>query len=280
MPVDLHVHSSASDGVDEPAHVVELAASAGLSAVALVDHDTFAGIPAARAAARELGITFVSGAELSVDHDGRKMHMLMYFVDDTSTDIDSKLAELRAGRAVRNEQIARNLDELGYDITIDEVLAEAKGPSVGRPHFADVLVAKGYFNKRDEVFVELLHDGGAAYAPRERLTASEAIELANAAGGVAVIAHPATIAATADEYDALFAGLASVGLGGIEAYHSMHAPGLRHHLAHVAASLGIAATGGSDYHGVGKRDYRVGVGRGDLSVPESALEELEAQRNR
>jgi len=280
VPVDLHVHSNASDGVDAPADVIEFAASAGLTAVALVDHDTFAGIPEARTAADELGITFVSGVELSVDHGGRKMHMLLYFVDATATEIDAKLAELRAGRTIRNEQIARNLVDLGYDITIDEVLAEAKGPSVGRPHFADVLVAKGYFAKRDAVFEGLLHDGGAAYAPRKRLTATEAIELANAAGGVAVVAHPATISATADEYDALFADLTGVGLGGIEAYHSMHSPGLRHHLAEVAASLGIAATGGSDYHGVGKRDYRIGVGRGDLSVPDSALDELEAQRNR
>lgn len=259
---------------------MELAASAGLSAVALVDHDTFAGIPEARAAAKDLGLTFVSGVELSVDHDGRKMHMLVYFVDGECTQIEGKLAELRAGRTVRNEQIARNLIELGYDISIDEVLAEAKGPSVGRPHFADVLVAKGYFTKRDEVFEELLHDGGAAYASRERLTATEAIELANASGGVAVIAHPATIVASADEYDSLFADLAAIGLGGIEAYHSMHSPGLRRHLAEVAASLGIAATGGSDYHGVGKRDYRIGVGKGDLSVPDSALQDLEAQRNR
>lgn len=280
MPVDLHVHSNASDGIDAPAHVVGLAASAGLSAVALVDHDTFAGIPEARAAAQDLGITFVSGVELSVDHDGRKMHMLVYFVDSADTEIDSKLAELRAGRTIRNEQIARNLAELGYDITIEEVLVEAKGPSVGRPHFADVLVTKGYFTKRDEVFADLLHDGGAAYAPRHRMTAAEAIEMANAAGGVAVIAHPATIAASTNEYNALFAGLAEVGLGGIEAYHPMHTPALRQHLARVAASLGIAATGGSDYHGVGKRDYRIGVGKGDLTVPDSSLDDLEAQRSR
>ena len=257
---------------------MELAASAGLSAVALVDHDTFAGIEEARAAAANLDITFVSGVELSVDHDGRKMHMLVYFVDETDSEIETKLADLRAGRTVRNEQIARNLVGLGYAITIDEVLAEAKGPSVGRPHFADVLVTKGYFANRDEVFADLLNDGGAAYAPRPRMTATQAIEMAQAAGGVAVIAHPATIAASAQEYDKLFADLAQVGLGGIEAHHSMHTPGLRLHLAELAESLGIAATGGSDYHGAGKRDYRIGVGRGDLKVPDDALEALEARR--
>jgi len=279
VPVDLHVHSNASDGIDSPARVIELAASAGLSAVALVDHDTFAGIAEARSAASELGITFVSGTELSVDHGGRKMHMLIYFVDDSDTEIDDKLTELRAGRTIRNDQIARNLTELGYDIAIEEVLAEARGPSVGRPHFADVLVTKGYFTKRDEVFAELLHDGGPAYAPRPRMTATDAIGMANAAGGVAVIAHPATIAATAEEYDTLFADLVEAGLGGIEAYHSMHAPGLRQHLVQVAEFLGIAATGGSDYHGVAKREYRIGVGRGDLNVPDSTLDALEAQRN-
>lgn len=257
---------------------MELAASAGLSAVALVDHDTLAGIEEARVAAADLGITFVSGVELSVDHDGRKMHMLVYFVDESDREIGVKLSELRAGRTVRNEQIARNLVELGYEITIDEVLAEAKGPSVGRPHFADVLVSKGYFANRNAVFEDVLNDGGAAYAPRSRMTATQAIEMAHAAGGVAVIAHPATIAASAVEYDKLFADLARAGLGGIEAYHSMHTPGLRQHLAEVADALGIAATGGSDYHGVGKRDYRIGVGRGDLTVPDAALEALAAQR--
>jgi predicted metal-dependent phosphoesterase TrpH len=278
VPVDLHVHSNASDGIDAPARVIQLAAEADLSAVALVDHDTFAGIDEARAEAADRGITFVSGTELSVDHDGLKMHMLIYFVDDASHELSEQLVSLRNGRTVRNELIAQRLNNLGYEITIEEVLARAQGPSVGRPHFADVLIAKGYFSTRDEVFADLLHDGGPAYASRHRLTASEAIQMADAAGGVAVIAHPATIPASADEYSRLFRELTDIGLGGIEAYHSMHAPGLREHLAEVADSLGIAATGGSDYHGAGTRDYRIGVGTGDLSVPDSALEDLLEQR--
>lgn len=280
MPVDLHVHSDASDGVDSPSALIALASEAGLSTVALTDHDTFAGLDEACSAAEELGIGFIPGVELSVDHDGSKMHMLVYFVDNRHRELAKRLSELRQGRNERNVLIVEKLNEMAYEITLDDVQAHALGPSVGRPHIADALVEKGYFVSRDAAFADLLHDGGPGYASRPRLSATEAITLGREVGGVSVIAHPATIAGTADRYDDVFRELTDVGLGGIEAYHSMHSPDLRRHLARVAASLGIAATGGSDYHGADKRDYHIGVGTGDLRVPESAVDQLEAQRNR
>jgi predicted metal-dependent phosphoesterase TrpH len=278
LTIDLHLHSTASDGADTPSELMLLASDAGISTVALTDHDTFAGIDEAASAAGTLGLRFIPGVELSVDHDSHKMHMLVYFVDETSSELAGRLDELRKGRTARNHVIIEKLNSLGYTITLEDVRRHAKGPSVGRPHIADALIEKGYIDTRDEAFVDLLRDGGAAYVERTRMTAVDAIQIARSAGGVPVVAHPATIVATRDEYSHLFQGLTDVGLGGIEAYHSMHTTDLRNHLATLAGELGIAATGGSDYHGETKRQYRIGSGTGDLRVPISAIEALDAQK--
>jgi predicted metal-dependent phosphoesterase TrpH len=278
LAVDLHLHSSASDGADSPEQVMELAASAGLTHAALMDHDTLDGIDRARVAADNHGLGFIPGVELSVDHGDTKIHMLVYFLEPSGGPLQSKLSALRDGRNTRNERIVGRLNDLGYEIALDDVRKHAAGPSVGRPHIADALVEKGYIASRDEAFLELLHDGGAAYMERTRLTASDAILLARESDAVPVIAHPVTMSLTRDGYASTFIELADIGLGGIEAHHPMHDRELRVHLTELAAQLGIAATGGSDYHGSTKRSYRVGVGKGDLRVPESAVEQLYEQR--
>ena len=280
MAVDLHLHSNISDGADAPERVIELAAQANLTHAALMDHDTLGGVDRARRAADDLGIGFIPGIELSVDHHDTKIHMLVYFLEPGEGPLQSHLADLREGRRVRNEQIVANLNDLGYEITIEDVARQAAGPSIGRPHIADALVHKGYISSRDEAFADLLHDGGAAYVERSRLSARDAIRLARASGAVPVIAHPTTMGLTRDGYARTFRELTDIGLGGIEAHHPMHDMELREHITELCAQLGIAATGGSDYHGATKRSYRVGVGGGDLRVPESAVEQLYAQRNR
>ncbi len=260
--------------------MIELAAQANLTHAALMDHDTLDGVDRARRAADDLGIGFIPGIELSVDHDDTKIHMLVYFLDSREGPLQSHLSDLREGRRERNEQIVANLNELGYEITIADVARQAAGPSIGRPHIADALVHKGYLYSRDEAFSDLLHDGGAAYVERSRLSAGDAIRLARASSAVPVIAHPTTMGLTRDGYGRTFRELTDLGLGGIEAHHPMHDLELRTHITELCAQLGIAATGGSDYHGATKRSYRVGVGRGDLRVPESAVEQLYEQRNR
>lgn len=272
MKSDLHLHSTASDGADAPARVVELAAEAGLSGIALTDHDTLAGIAEARLAAERSGIDLIPGVELSVDHDGTKMHMLVYGIEPGPGPLQDRLAALLEGRDVRNRKIIAALQELGYDITLADVEEQARGPSIGRPHIADALVMKGYLTNRDEAFVDLLHDGGAVYFPRARLTAIEAIELGRESGGVAVIAHPKTIQLRGEDFTRMFKELAAAGLAGIEAHHPMHDPALRKHLEELATSLSLIATGGSDYHGMTKREFRVGTGTGDLVVPPDAFE--------
>lgn len=278
MAIDLHTHSSASDGVDDPALLIARAAEAGVTTIALTDHDTLAGIEAASVAARRLGVRLIPGVELSVDHGGVKLHMLVYFTDPGTGPLEDRLALLREGRARRNVAIVERVQELGYSITMADVQRQAGGPSVGRPHIADALIAAGAFASRDDVFEQLLHDGGPAYVERDRLTAVEAMELARSIDAVPVIAHPKTISLDAGGFDELFEDLADKGLGGIEAHHPMHEPALRSHLVDVAHRLGLAATGGSDYHGAGKRPFSIGTGTGDLRVPIEAVDEIEQQR--
>lgn len=277
---DLHLHSNVSDGADSPQRLAALAAEAGVTTMALVDHDILDGVAEARTAAEALGIDFIPGIELSVGHGDHKMHMLVYFLEPGDGPLQDRLSWLREGRAGRNAEIVNRLNGLGYTITMDDVLRHAGGDSVGRPHIADALIEGGYFEYRDDVFHGLLGDGGGAYVERERLSAIEAIRLARASGAVPVIAHPLTIGWGADAADIAFAELTDAGLGGIEAHHPMHNLDMRRHLTAVATRLGIAPTGGSDYHGVDKKRYRIGVGEGDLRVPMAAVEALRAQKDR
>ena len=257
---------------------MELAAHAGVTTASLTDHDTLDGLVEAKAAADALGVRLIPGVELSVEHRGSKIHMLVYFVDPGAGPLQDRLQGLRDGRSERNTRIVERLNQLGYAISLDDVHRQASGPSIGRPHIADALIEHGYFTHRNDVFEDLLRDGGEAYFPRTRLSAGEAIELARASDQVPVIAHPKTITVPNGGYAGLFRELADLGLGGIEAHHPMHEPALREHLSELAHSLGLAATGGSDYHGAGKRDFSIATGAGDLRVPESAVTELDAQR--
>ena len=278
MAVDLHVHSAASDGTDAPELVVAKAAALGLAALALTDHDTLSGIPAARAAAAQLPIELIPGVELSVNHDGVKIHMLAYFLEPTSGPLQDRLEELRAGRTIRNNRIVERLNNLGYSITMEGVLRHAAGDAVGRPHIADALVEAGAIEDRSGAFIDLLGDGGSAYVERDRLAAVDAINLTTQSGGVTSIAHPLTINTDAATLRTTFGDLRDTGLAGIEAHYSEHPPSIRTQLAAVAADLGLVATGGSDYHGSGKPGLQIGSGRGDLVVPDSALEEMRQRR--
>ena len=276
--VDLHLHSRASDGTDSPGDVIEQAAALGLKAVALVDHDTLAGTEEARQAASRLRIRLIPGTELSVDWPLGRMHMLVYFLEPGPGPLQDRLAWLRDGRNRRNLLIVAKLRDLGYDITLEQVVAQARGDSVGRPHIADALVDAGYVESRSEAFVELLRDGGSAYVERDRFEAREAIELARDSGAVPVIAHPYTIGLNREDYAATFEGLTRAGLGGIEAHHADHPPELRVHLASIASDLGIVATGGSDYHGTGRPGVEIGIGRGDLAIAAAVVDALDGAR--
>ena len=280
MKADLHLHSSASDGTDSPADLIDKVDFAKLDGVALMDHDTLGGIDEARQAADDLGIALIPGTELSVEHpltNGStvKLHMLAYGIEPRNGPLQDKLEWLLEGRNARNPKIIEKLRGLGYAITMDEVEEKAQGKSVGRPHIADVLVAKGHFSDRNDVFEGILNDGGTAYVERDRLSAAEAIGLATASGGVTVIAHPLTMGVAREDLDDAIDSLISYGLAGIEAHHPMHDVALRDWYSDFARNRGLIATGGSDYHGTGKKGYSVGIGTGDLRIPDDAFETIQ-----
>ena len=278
MAVDLHTHSRASDGSDPPERIVDLAASMRLRAVALTDHDTLDGLDAAASRARELGIAFVPGVEISVEWPAGPMHLLAYFIEPGTGPLQDRLRELQEGRAVRNAAIIDALRDLGVDLDAEEVETESGTGVTGRPHIAAVMVRRGEAASVAEAFDRYLARGRPAYRDRPRLTASEAVQLTRASGGVAVVAHPHTVATVSGGFAAAFKAFSTLGISGIECHYAEYPPATRLRLAETARRFGLVATGGSDYHGRYKPNLHVGTGRGDLSVPDRAYEDLAAAR--
>lgn len=279
--IDLHTHSSCSDGTDEPEQVVELAAAAGCSAVALTDHDTLAGIPAARARAAALGITLVSGCEVSCAFRGRSAHVLVYFADSEDGPLHDELAGLRRDRVARNRELAARLRHLGLDVTYEEIVREAAGEeSAGRPHAAAVLVRHGYADSIPDAFDRWLGRGAPAFVPKARVEPAALAAVARSAGAVTVLAHPLTLELDPTGLEQAVAELAGAGFAGLECYYARYTPTTRQELAALAGRHGLVATGGSDYHGTVKAGLTVGTGEGDLVVPDEALGALAAFRDR
>lgn len=277
MAVDLHTHSDRSDGSDPPADLVARAAARGLAAVALTDHDTLEGVPEAAEAAARLRIELVPGVEISCDWPEGAMHLAVLFLQPGPGPLQDALERVRSRRHIRNERIADRLRRLGVDISLDEVSAEARVGVVGRPHFAAVLVRKGVVPDIPTAFDEYLGNGAPAYVDRERLSPEEAITLAHASGALPILSHPHTLRLnSAAEYASTYRRLAAAGLTGIEAYYGEYSPEHREELAATARSFGLVPSGGSDYHGTYKEGIELGIGRGDLHVPDSVLEELRA----
>jgi predicted metal-dependent phosphoesterase TrpH len=278
VAVDLHTHSRVSDGSETPTCIIQLAAARRLVGVALTDHDTLDGLSEAAEAADAAGLFFVPGTELSVVWPGGSMHMLAYWIEPEPGPLQGRLAELQRGRRERTPKVVAALQELGIDITVEEVGAQAGEGVVGRPHIAQVLVDKGVVSSVAEAFDMYLAQGRPAYRPRVRLEVGEAIRLTHASGGVAVVAHPHTVADDAGGFTAAFERFVDLGVDGVECYYGEYLLETRERLAAMARRLGLIATGGSDYHGTYKPGLELGVGRGDLEVPDRALESLAAAR--
>lgn len=257
---------------------MELAGRNGLSAVALTDHDTVEGLAEARAAAEAVGVRLVQGCELSCEVGSATMHLLVYFLEDGPGPLQEKLAGLQAARADRNRRIVDVLQASGVDVTLEEILEEAGGGSVGRPHVAGVLLRRGYVTSVQEAFDVWLAKGRPAYLDRERLLPAEAIRLAHESGAVTVLAHPTSLGYDEAELERFVGGLAADGLDGLECEYGRYPPELRARLRALAERLGLAVTGGTDYHGRYKPDLDLGTGLGDLNVPDELLDALEARR--
>ncbi|WP_326738579.1 PHP domain-containing protein [Streptomyces sp. NBC_01022] len=249
MRIDLHTHSTASDGTDTPAELVRNAAAAGLDVVALTDHDTVRGHAAARAALPE-GLTLVTGAELSCRIDGVGLHMLAYLFDPDEPELARERELVRDDRVPRAQTMVRKLRELGVPVEWEQVARIAGDGSVGRPHIATALVELGVVETVSDAFTpEWLADGGRAYAEKHELDPFDAIRLVKAAGGVTVFAHPAAVKRGEVVPESSIAALAAAGLDGIEVDHMDHDGPTRARLRGLARELGLLTTGSSDYHG-------------------------------
>jgi len=262
-----------SDGTDPPERVAELAAEAGCKAFALTDHDRLDGVAAAGARAAELGVRLIPGCEISCRWTLGSFHLLVYFVQPGDGPFQDELGELQRLRDERNVRMA---EVLGLDY--GELLAEAGGSGAGRPHAAAILVRQGRATSVADAFDRHLGRGMLGDVGRQRTEPARALELARASGGVAVLAHPLSMGLKRAALHAALAELAELGLGGMEAYYGRYDPEQREALASVATANGLAVTGGSDHHGTYKPDLSVGVGRGDLHVPDDLLPALEARR--
>ncbi|MDR1712494.1 MAG: PHP domain-containing protein [Propionibacteriaceae bacterium] len=257
--IDLHTHSEYSDGTDQPGELVAKAAAAGLSAVALTDHDTFDGLGEAYAAGAAAGVQVVGGLELSAEYLGASVHLLGYGPNPGDPALGAELAKLRASRTRRIPATLERLAALGMPISA-AAWSQSVGdsPSPGRPHVADAMILEGYVATRDEAFHDYLDTAADAYVPRYYTPLLTAIDLIRGAGGVAVIAHPWSRDSLAVLSPEVLADLAAHGLDGIEADHHDHPPEFRARLRALAADLGLLATGSSDYHGLGKQNHELG----------------------
>jgi predicted metal-dependent phosphoesterase TrpH len=247
--VDLHSHTTASDGMQQPKDNVRLAKEAGLAAIAITDHDTIDGIAEAIEAGEQLGITVVPGVEISTVADGIDIHILGYYTDWQNPQWRKKLMSLLDTRERRNEMIINNLQRMGIAITLEEVVEEARkqgkdGGTIGRPHIASLLIAKSVVASMQDAFDQYLGSDGAAYANPPRLHPFEAIEWIREAGGTSVIAHPGLYG-----NDALVTAIIQHGVEGIEVYHSDHTPEDEARYEQLAHEHGLIITGGSDFHG-------------------------------
>lgn len=264
MRIDLHTHSDRSDGTMPPAAVVRAAAEAGLDVVALTDHDTTEGWAEASAEAEALGVELVPGLEISCRHAGRSAHLLAYLPDPTYPPLVTALEEVLAGRDQRTPRICARLQELGIEITEELVRSQAaEAAAIGRPHVADALVRLGVVRDRDEAFEKYLSPGRPAYVDRYAVPVEEMIGLVRAAGGVSVLAHPWGRHGNAALDREALAGLAGLGLAGLEVDHQDHDAGARAALRGLAADLDLVVTGSSDFHGAGKVGHDLGCNTTD-----------------
>jgi predicted metal-dependent phosphoesterase TrpH len=271
--IDLHCHTTASDGTATPTELVRQASARGVGVIAVTDHDTIAGVAEARRAAEDEGVRVIAGIELSTRHGGRELHVLGYFVDTGAPTLTEAVERMRRQRRERAQRIVQRLRELGYEMTMGDVEAQAAGDVVARPHIARALVERGYLRSARDAFTsELLADEGRAWVPRETISTVEAVDLIRSAGGVAVLAHPGVVhheGEPSPPAESVVAELAGAGLAGLEVDHPDHPPPIRDRLAELARRYRLVPTGGSDWHGFPARTL------GSWTTSASSLRRLE-----
>lgn len=272
--VDLHVHSTYSDGTLTPEELVILAKKQGLSAMALTDHDTIVGVEEAIIAGEKYNLEIVPGIELSSAYGSKEIHILGLYVDYKDETFNAALENLRKTRNERNLKIITKFKEIGIEISFDEMKQLYGNAVITRAHFADYLLAKGYIKSRSEAFDRYIGENGPCFMPREKLTPEQTIRLITQAGGVAILAHPTLYHLGDSEMNKLLNYLCRSGLKGIEAIYSTYTMGEEIQIRKLARENHLIISGGSDYHGANKPYLNLGTGRGHLSVPYDVLDNI------
>lgn len=270
---DLHLHTTFSDGTDTPQRVVELARDAGLSAIAITDHDNTEAMAIAAPVAARHGIELIPGIEMSASAEGLEVHVLGYGFDLTHGGFQQHLTEQQVRRVGRIHEMVKQLQRVGVHIDAEEVLALAGEGTVGRPHVARVMVKRGYVSTTPEAFDRYIGDGKPGFVPGSPLVPERIIRLIQDAGGVPVLAHPVYL-----KNDALITQLAREGLAGLEVYHSSHTPDVVRRYEQMADELGLLKTGGSDYHGDAKEGLPVGAVKVPCALVDALKQWKAAQR--
>jgi predicted metal-dependent phosphoesterase TrpH len=277
--IDLHTHSTASDGSLSPRELVQYAKNKGAAAIALTDHDTLEGLDEALAAGREMDLEVIPGVEISAQHNGGTMHLLGYYMNPRDKGLKKELQILQEARKDRNPKIIEKLRQMGLPIQFDQVTALAKG-QIGRPHIAQSLLRSGVVSSLEEAFQKYLTKGAPAYIEKFRFSPQKSIHLILEAGGIPILAHPKTLKSPSiRELMKLVKDLKAAGLKGLEVFYPDHSPDQTRTYMAMAQELDLLCTGGSDFHGNNKERVDLLVGFGDLKVPYKIIEDLKAIKN-
>jgi predicted metal-dependent phosphoesterase TrpH len=271
--IDLHSHTNESDGTCSPAELIDEAVRAGVTTLGVTDHDTFKGFDQAVAAAQQAGIELICGIELSTKLHGSSAHLLGYFLSQSQMDeFRTWVLQQQSARRDRNIRLVARLQELGFDITLEEAEARGRGMT-GRPHFAAIMVEKGYVSDFRQAFDEYLDESAKGYVYRHEPKLAEGVRRIREAGGIASLAHPVRVKG---DVPAMMPELVDCGLNAIEAYHSDHTPADTSLYLCLAKQHGLMVTGGSDFHGAVKPGVKLGTGGGSLSIPGDLVERMRA----
>lgn len=277
--IDLHVHTTASDGTLSPTEVVRYAKEKNITAIAITDHDTTNGIHEALIAGKEYNVEVISGAELSCSYDGHKeIHIVGLFLDPDNIDLNNRLIELKEIRNQRNDQIAERFAKIGIPVSIEEMQSMYPDAIITRAHFASYLCTKGYAKSVKEVFDRFLHDHGPCYVPRQRLNPKDTIELIHNAGGLAILAHPMRYRLGNDALAACVQTLTRFGIDGLEALYSTYSASDESCIRHLAKENHLLLSGGSDFHGANKPFIDLGEGTAKSLIPYDILENLKSHK--
>ncbi len=271
--IDMHVHSTASDGSFSPSELVELAIKAGLTAIAITDHDCTGGIDEALMAAKDTRIEVVPGIEIGVGETD-DIHILGFYIDHKNPRLESMLKKLREWRELRNKAMIEKLQSAGFDITYDEVKKITGASNMGRLHIAQALEIKGQVSDYRKIFKQYISPGQAAYVKREKIGEKEGIETITASGGLAFLAHINYLQKSEEELDAIVRRLTKYGLAGIEAFYSDYTPDMERIAAGLAEKHNLLKSGGTDFHGTRRKGTFIGTGHGNMCVPYSLLEKI------